>query len=299
MDAHRRTLRVVGAMAVVVVLAGCSGADGQRTTERSTAARTGQRLPRAGRPGRGGRGSACGSDRCPPPVPPGRRTAAGRGAADLVGRGPRRRRARHWRPGPVRRPRRPARRRARPGGALDFPVVAGRGLRRRRRCRRRPSSGCATRPAPSARSPSRSRTTAGRRLHESDCFDEGLLQQVAVEVVDVAEVAGPALQATVRLRRVAGTDRVRVTRVDSNTVYDITAVGGLPTLDGQGAVTGVLRLNPGPVRRPCARRELPDQPDRPGRRVGDREPHTFVLTPDPGPPADRGVRRQTCRAGGN
>ena len=72
-----------------------------------------------------------------------------------------------------------------------------------------------------------------RRLHESDCFDKALLRQVAVEVVDVTEVAGPALQVTVRLRRVTGTDRLRVTRVDPNTVYDIKAVGGLPALDGR------------------------------------------------------------------
>jgi hypothetical protein len=139
-----------------------------------------------------------------------------------------------------------------------------------------------------------------RRLHQGDCFDRELLRQVAIELVDVAEVAGPALQATVRLRRVGGNDRGRLIRVDSNTVYDITAVGRLPTLEGQDAVTAVLRLDPAR----CDVHALGEsyRTSLLGLVValGDGEPHPFVLTPDPA------VRQRieafavdTCRAGGN
>ncbi|TKJ20199.1 hypothetical protein [Blastococcus sp. CCUG 61487] len=120
-----------------------------------------------------------------------------------------------------------------------------------------------------------------QRLHEGHCFGEELLRQVAIEVTDVQEVAGPALQATVRVRRVGGSDAVRLTRVDPNTIYDIDPVGALPTLEGDGAVTAVLRLQPAR----CDVHALGES-YRTGLiglavALGDDEPHTFVLTPEP------------------
>ena len=188
----------------------------------------------------------------------------------------------------------------RPRNALDLPVVVG--------------GDCAVQPGP-ATAVVRLRDATGAqrevsvpladdglvaRVHAGDCFTQELLQQVAVELVDVAEVAGPALQVTVRLRRVGGTDRVRITRLDSNTVYDITAVDRLPALTGQGAVTVVLRLVPAR----CDVHALGEsyRTSLIGLVValGDRAPSSFVLTPDPD------VRRRieafavdTCRAGGN
>ncbi len=100
-------------------------------------------------------------------------------------------------------------------------------------------------------------------------------------MVDLREVAGPALEATVRVRRVTGADPVRIDRVDPNTVYDVTAVGMLPTLDGDGAVTAVLRLLPAR----CDVHALGEsyRTSLIGLVValGDREPRAFVLTPDP------------------
>jgi hypothetical protein len=137
-----------------------------------------------------------------------------------------------------------------------------------------------------------------RRLHEGHCFDRELLQQVAVEIVSVQEIAGPALQATVRVRRVGGDDPVLLTRVDPNTVYDVTAVGPLPVLAEQDAVTVVLRLDPAR----CDVHALGEsyRTSLIGLVValGDREPRSFVLTPEPA------VRNrietfavETCRGG--
>jgi len=169
----------------------------------------------------------------------------------------------------------------RPGAALDFPVGVG--------------GDCAEDPgAAEAAVRLRDGTGAVRdvvvpleddglvgRLHESACFDQELLRQVAVEVVDLQEVAGPALEASVRVRRLAGEDRVQLTRVDPNTVYDVSAIGMLPTLDGDGAVTAVLRLLPAR----CDVHALGEsyRTSLIGLVValGDREPRAFVLTPDP------------------
>lgn len=186
----------------------------------------------------------------------------------------------------------------RPGTAVDFPVVVG--------------GDCAVAVgAPTA--VVRLRDGAGEarevtvpleddglvgRLHDGLCFEQTLLRQVAVEVVDVREVDGPALEAGVRLRRVGGDEPVRITRVDPNTVYDITPVGRLPELDGDGSAIAVLRLVPAR----CDVHALGES-YRTGLiglvvELGDGEPHSFVLTPDPA------VRQrieafavETCREG--
>jgi hypothetical protein len=188
----------------------------------------------------------------------------------------------------------------RPGAALDFPVVV--------------AGDCAV-DVGAATAVVRLRDATGavrevtvpledgglaQRLHRGECFDQELLHQVAVELVDLVEVDGPALQATVRLRRVAGTDRVRLTRVDSNTVYDITPVGRLPTLDGQGAVTAVLRLHPARCDVHALGESYRTSLIGLVVELGEREPHSFVLTPDP--PVRRRIEAfavDTCRAGGN
>jgi hypothetical protein len=72
-----------------------------------------------------------------------------------------------------------------------------------------------------------------RRLHEADCAEQALRDQAAVTVVGVEPVATgrvPALRVSVELRRLTGSDPVRVAGTGPNTVYDITAVGPLPTL---------------------------------------------------------------------
>jgi hypothetical protein len=188
----------------------------------------------------------------------------------------------------------------RPGAALDLPVVVG--------------GDCSVDSGPPTAAV-RLRDATGavrdvtvpledgglaRRLRQGDCFDRELLQEVAVELVDVAEVAGPALQATVRLRRVGGSARVRVTRVDSNTVYDITVLGRLPTLERQDAVTAVLRLDPARCDVHALGESYRTSLIGLVVELGDREPHSFVLTPDPA------VRQRieafavdTCRGGGN
>jgi len=169
----------------------------------------------------------------------------------------------------------------RSGAALDFPVVV--------------NGDCAVDPGPPTAAV-RLRDAAGavrevsvpledgglvRRLHEGDCFDQELLRQVSVDVVDLREADGPALQATVQVRRLGGTDPVHITRVDPNTVYDITAVGRLPRLVAQDAVTAVLRLHPAR----CDAHALGEsyRTSLIGLVValGEREPHPFVLTPEP------------------
>ena len=188
----------------------------------------------------------------------------------------------------------------RPGNALDVPVVVG--------------GDCAAPSGPATAVVLLGDATGAQRevsvpladdglvarLHDGDCFAQELLRQVAVEVVDVVETAGPALQVTVRLRRVGGTDRVRITRLDSNTVYDITTVGRLPALTGQGAVTGVLRLVPARCDVHALGESYRTSLIGLAVALGDREPHSFVLTAEPA------VRQrieafavEACRAGGN
>ncbi len=82
-----------------------------------------------------------------------------------------------------------------------------------------------------------------RRLHDAECADEALLEQVRIEVVSLDEAPG-ALRATVRLTRIGGRDAVRIAGVGPNTVYAITPVGDLPTLSGDGSVDLLLDLEP-------------------------------------------------------
>lgn len=296
MHAHRRTA-VAAALAVLV--AGCSGSDGTGTAESSTAPGTSATA-----------------------VPDGLAEVADDPQAGLTGellqfrRDVARRRVEVRltssadglvvdgltlvAPGLSAQPGDPRSAQLRSGTGLDFPVVVG--------------GDCAVDPGPpTAVVLLRDGTGAVRevrvpledgglvqRLHEGNCFDQALLEQVAVEVVDLREVAGPALEASVRVRRVQGDDPVRLTRVDPNTVYDVTAVGRLPTLEGGGEVTAVLRLVPAR----CDVHALGES-YRTGLiglvvQLGDREPHSFVLTPAP---ATRqrieAFAVETCRAGGD
>jgi len=298
-DAHRRTLRAVVAAALVVV-AGCSGSGGAGGTERSADA-----VP--GTPSAGPVGLAAVADdpragltgvllQFRRDVARGRvevrlTSSAGGLAVDGLSL---------LAPGLTTEPGNPRGAQLRPGAALDFPVGVG--------------GDCAV-DAGAATVAVRLRDGTGavrdvtvpleddglvRRLHEGHCFDQELLRQVAVEVVDLQEVAGPALQATVRVRRLDGDDPVRLVRVDPNTVYDVSPVGRLPTLEGSGVVTAVLRLLPAR----CDVHALGEsyRTSLIGLVValGDREPHAFVLTPEPA------VRQrleafavETCLGGGD
>ena len=299
MDAHRRTLRSAGAVLIAVVLAGCSGSDHGTATPSTTATAAStspapvglagvSEDPRAGLTG---------------VLLQFRRDVARRRvevrltstAAGLVVDG-----LTLVTPGLSAEPGDPRGAQLHPGAALDFPVVV--------------AGDCAV-DVGAATAVVRLRDATGavrevtvpledgglaQRLHRGECFDEELLHEVAVELVDLVEVDGPALQATVRLRRVAGTERVRLTRVDSNTVYDITPVGRLPTLDGQGAVTAVLRLHPARCDVHALGESYRTSLIGLVVELGDREPHSFVLTPDP--PVRRRIEAfavDTCRAGGN
>jgi hypothetical protein len=275
-DAHRRGLRAVAAAALAVVVAGCGGSDGEGTTEPSAA---------------------------PSPVPFGLAAVADDPHAGLTGVLLQfRREVARGRvevrltpsadglvvagldlraPGLATGPGDPRGAALRPGAAVDFPVPVG--------------GDCAV-DVGAATAVVRLRDGTGavrevdvpleddglvQRLHEGHCSDQELLRQVAVEVVDLQEVAGPALQATVRVRRVGGADPVRIVRVDPNTVYDVTAVGRLPTLEGQDDVAAVLRLDPAR----CDVHALGES-YRTGLiglvvALADREPRPFVLTPDP------------------
>jgi hypothetical protein len=121
-----------------------------------------------------------------------------------------------------------------------------------------------------------------RRLHDEDCADQLLRGQADITVVDVEPVQvahGPALRITVQLRRTAGSDQVRVTGTGSTTVYDITPVGPLPTLDSG---TASLQLDMVPAR--CDVHALGES-YRTGLiglvvAVGEDAPRPFVLTPD-------------------
>ncbi|MFW3170679.1 hypothetical protein [Geodermatophilus sp. CPCC 206100] len=189
----------------------------------------------------------------------------------------------------------------RPGTPLDLPVVAG-------------ASDCAGAPsAPSARVRVRDGTGARRevtvplddgglvrRLHASDCAEQELYRQVAIEVVGVRPAgppAGPALDVDVRFRRVGGSEPVRVTGTAPNTIYSISAVGPLPTLDRQPTVDLALRMVPARCDPHALGESYTTGLIGLVLAVGEAAPRTVVLTP-----ADD-VRRQletfavdTCRA---
>ncbi|WP_138732962.1 hypothetical protein [Modestobacter excelsi] len=81
-----------------------------------------------------------------------------------------------------------------------------------------------------------------QRLHDQDCAEQALRGQADITVVaaqPVRTVRGPAMRVSIELRRLTGTDPVHVTGTGSNTVYDITAVGPLPTLVDGSAVLEV------------------------------------------------------------
>jgi hypothetical protein len=140
------------------------------------------------------------------------------------------------------------------------------------------------------------------RLHAADCADRAVREQADMRVVSVEEVStteGPALRVEIRLTRLSGVDPVTVTGTGANTVYTITPVGPLPTLDGGDAVSLVIDM-------------LPSRCDPHGLgesyrtslidlvvALGAGAPRPFVLTPDDD------VRRRlesfavdTCRSGG-
>jgi hypothetical protein len=101
----------------------------------------------------------------------------------------------------------------------------------------------------------------------------------------------------VRLRRIGGTDQVRIIGLDSNTVYTITAAGALPTLtDGEQTFDLVL------VPSRCDVHALGEsyRTSLIGLvyALGNAAPRSYVLAPAPA------IRRQieafavqTCRAG--
>jgi hypothetical protein len=140
------------------------------------------------------------------------------------------------------------------------------------------------------------------RLHEGECADQALRAQADVAVSRVEEEPtphGPGLRVTVTLTRRSGADPVRVTDTGSNTVYDISAAGPLPTLTGAGPAT--LELDMVPAR--CDVHALGES-YRTGLiglvvALGDRAPRPFVLVP-----ADDVRRRlesfavRTCRGTG-
>jgi hypothetical protein len=187
------------------------------------------------------------------------------------------------------------------GAALDLPVVAG-------------TSDCSADAGPPRAVVQLTDATGARRevtvpldddglverLHQADCFEQALGAQVAVEVVDVAEVTGPALRVTVRLRRVGGSDPVHLTGIGSNTVYTITATGQLPTLAGQGSVTVDLLLDPARCDVHALGESYRTSLIGLVLAVGDESPRPLVLTPEPD------VRRrieafavETCRGRGD
>ena len=138
-----------------------------------------------------------------------------------------------------------------------------------------------------------------RRLHEGECADEALLEQVRIEVTSLEERGDGALRGTVRLTRRAGTDAVRVAGVGPNTVYAVTPAGELPTLTGDGSVDLLLDLVPARcdvhALGESYRTSLIDL----RVAVGDANPRVFVFAP--AEPVRRRIERfavDTCRAGG-
>ena len=137
-----------------------------------------------------------------------------------------------------------------------------------------------------------------RRLHEGECADEALLEQVRIEVTSLERGDG-ALRGTVRLTRRAGTDAVRVAGVGPNTVYAVTPAGELPTLTGDGSVDLLLDLVPARcdvhALGESYRTSLVDL----RIALGDAEPRPFVLAPaDPVRRRIESFAVDTCRADG-
>jgi hypothetical protein len=120
-----------------------------------------------------------------------------------------------------------------------------------------------------------------RRLHDEDCAQQALRAEADINVVGTSPVQtphGPGMRISVQLRRIAGADPVRVTGTRSNTVYDLTAVGALPTLRN-GSVE--LQVDMVPAR--CDAHALGDS-YRTGLigldiAVGKKAPQPYVLTP--------------------
>ena len=81
-----------------------------------------------------------------------------------------------------------------------------------------------------------------RRLHAEDCADQALRAEAAIEVPDVQPADERSVRVTVRLRRLSGSDAVRVTATRPNTVYDLRADGRLPTLRHGGEVSFALTM---------------------------------------------------------
>ncbi len=140
------------------------------------------------------------------------------------------------------------------------------------------------------------------RLHETECADEALREQVRFEVVSLAETevrGGPGLRATVRLTRLSGADALRITGVGPNTVYSVTPAGELPTLGDDGSVDLLLDLVPSRcdvhALGESYRTSLIDL----RVAVGDANPRVFVFAP--AEPVRRRIERfavDTCGAGG-
>jgi hypothetical protein len=170
-----------------------------------------------------------------------------------------------------------------PGTALDLPVVLG-------------AADCSGPPGAAeaevvVRDPAgRSRTVQVplddgglvRRLHDEDCADQALLAQAAIEVADVRQGDdGRSLLVTVRLRRLSGSDALRVTGTRPNTVYDLTTDDPLPTLRHGGEVSFTVTMVPAR----CDAHALGES-YRTGviglvLSLGDGDPRPFDLVPPP------------------
>jgi hypothetical protein len=129
------------------------------------------------------------------------------------------------------------------GTALDFPVVLG-------------TADCSGPPGAAeaevvVRDPAGASRTLDvplddggllRRLHTEDCADQALRAEAAIEVTDVQPADQRSVRVTVRLRRLSGSDAVRVTATRPNTVYDLEADGRLPALRHDGEVSFALTM---------------------------------------------------------
>jgi hypothetical protein len=138
-----------------------------------------------------------------------------------------------------------------------------------------------------------------RRLHAEDCADEALRAQAAIEVAGVRPADERSVRVTVRLRRLSGSDAVRVTGTRPNTVYDLRADGRLPTLRQGGEVSFDLTM----VAARCDVHALGES-YRTGiiglvLAVGDGDPRPYDLVPAPDVRAQLETFAVTaCRGGG-
>jgi hypothetical protein len=169
-----------------------------------------------------------------------------------------------------------------PGAALDLPVVLGAAD-----CSGPPGAAEADVVVRDRAGTSRTRRVPldddglVRRLHAEDCADQALLAQVAIEVTDVEPADERSLRVTVRLRRLSGTDVVRVTGTRPNTVYDLTTDGRLPALRHGAEVSFPLTM----VAARCDVHALGES-YRTGviglvLSVGDGDPRPYDLVPPP------------------